>query len=1827
MKPSKSMDSSRMSKTYFSSKLFRGVSTGKPKPLHNLAQLNYLKHNPKTHILDYEDVTAVYTEMKSPKTKQVRYAKNRNKSPDPTQNYASLDPGILSQTLPKKIERHMLPTEQRQILIDHYRKQTELHLTEQSYNNLELIWQHTLSNPAEGEEDEYLKMRNLQKKSANNQQTSEVTGDNMNNAPEKQRSGNLEDESMANENNTTVDKFFKKGAGPDSAYHTLTKQVEYFTNTLKDFYKIISHAQKYYQKAKAQQSHLFHFVSTFVEEVNEIEKMPKKETPNNKLKVCLLNIENKIEELSTEKELIQEQIQQISSLINSSGLAKTTLETVSSPIGFARSMDQSNSRMETHSIINESRVTGSVAFLPEEGKAGTTQKLLEKLKAKTEELKNDVNKLHSQRIEFYKEKTQTRLKSGRRLDSARSTDRLNTSDLEDEITRFDLTYKDSSPHKTTVQGLNSLHINEPSPRAKEYTPTFTLKIDQIKEVHNEDNSMHDNSDMKIASFGKLDQLNDAESLLSSAVVLYAYYFDTLEQLENKITRVLKETKLFQKDFDEVTVSQSTKLLTMQINYCFENLLNEFNQMTKDFKNTRQVFLNDIRGYFITLEELNSSNLLKLNSLKNILTQSYEKLANIEKYCKKFTAFDLTDKRLRKEYDGQVKKFKDALAEDRKTLLFLAEQFQNPFTITKLKPIPEPTPEKLQDLVNRSKMFLRVIFNLQRFPQLEDDFNEKSTKAYSTCKTAGDLTDSLKDFFSNKALLSADKFKEGEDALKNLGALNVKMVALRNELEMISKLTIFSQFIKKPLEISIKLVKKIDITETQLRNTLNKIKESLINDYDRLMDQCEGVENELNGHVKRLIATSQHLNFSAWKANFNAIDALRAELVKLNTALTPYLQEKYPPSVGLLPRPQEKKEQLKAAELRAECLMKMISTGRTLEPEAFFSYFLSLSSANFKKKLSPLYQRVQEEVAEKEKVLAILEKDSELIKRMVTEVMSVLLQLRLLLKKTLETEDKISKEYTIFEDESLGKDFSVPNPSAILELNRDKYPKIVSIINLKSIQHVSDNTNPSIIVEDQEESTDRASYKQAMNPKSSSPSRPITIADHGQMDYPNKMVEFISRLKAIYKAFYNDYIVPSVSNHQIFAEIYNKMNSISTHELELLEKIQIAIFNVQVNRVFYYKEIRPLTRLYKYFNLLNKWSEKLHSLRVAQENMSPCLAAIKKFESLNELRGGVDLHVIKYCQIQEMISNSLELMIDLFQLGNFLNEKEIRVNLSPHVRVERGNVEGFLVIIERKFAEIKKKYLAKKPLVDEETGKLIEKADEFIERVIYLMRTSELKYRALFRRIAEGLSSYEGDFVSYIETSFNLMKEFAEEFEDILTDLGIRAGKSTWIVTVIEGFYQDIILKDLHVFTRLYEESHQVQNFSKEFIEKFINGEILTEKAYKNIELSDPSECDRNSERAAEIIQTLNSFLLNEEVICRPELKNVIVEKVKHMTAMKRVLGTFAIVYSMNRKFNDNITPILESRNPVEIVKSIPKVDSLIADIIKHLSKTIDDSKNVGKIEYGLEFSFDKILKDDVMTFYIDAKHWLKQVKDNLTGVSEFYLELKKKYKNHIIFLREDWISFVKDWVFRYFVRISDKISTIKSDYHEMKERMDNFVEGIETVIKNDKITFLEIIKRVEFFNEHFFTEWFFNSTEERDYGDKLLPTIYKLIRELRQEHLSAERLRSRVSRILENFKNMDQNYNDIARGGMVERLFEGISRWTTIESYYLKHNFKGWIEILNFALNQMILDESNAKEKSEFVNRIQTNERLNIQVQQDCEVFLTPMQKEFLAVVLEWMKK
>lgn len=342
-----------------------------------------------------------------------------------------------------------------------------------------------------------------------------------------------------------------------------------------------------------------------------------------------------------------------------------------------------------------------------------------------------------------------------------------------------------------------------------------------------------------------------------------------------------------------------------------------------------------------------------------------------------------------------------------------------------------------------------------------------------------------------------------------------------------------------------------------------------------------------------------------------------------------------------------------------------------------------------------------------------------MKRISNDVMNVLLQLRFLLKKLFDLQDYVNGMFSKFEDENFHKDsFQIPNPTVLLDYHKERYPDMLQGINKMSMKDIEDKKAPSIIIEDQELGFEKRFSANNPNPysptilgntalktgaKSASVQRSLVQIDHPEAEYPSKMATFIRDVNTVFKNFYNEHLIPRLETHNIFAELYDQLHHVSQNELSILEDIQREVFNVQVNQMFYNKQIKPLTKIYKFFSLLNKYQEKASLLKETLDKMEPCLQAIKGLTCLRNLRGGIEMHILKYNQVQEMISNSLFLISELFNMGFTLNENELKNTLSSHIRVEKGNIDGFLSLLEKRFERVLKGYRHHQEFVEEETN--------------------------------------------------------------------------------------------------------------------------------------------------------------------------------------------------------------------------------------------------------------------------------------------------------------------------------------------------------------------------------------------------------------------------------------------------------------------------------------------------------------------------------------------
>jgi len=343
---------------------------------------------------------------------------------------------------------------------------------------------------------------------------------------------------------------------------------------------------------------------------------------------------------------------------------------------------------------------------------------------------------------------------------------------------------------------------------------------------------------------------------------------------------------------------------------------------------------------------------------------------------------------------------------------------------------------------------------------------------------------------------------------------------------------------------------------------------------------------------------------------------------------------------------------------------------------------------------------------------------------------------------------------------------------------------------------------------------------------------------------------------------------------------------------------------------------------------------------------------------------------------------------------------------------------------------------------------------------------------------------------------------------------------------------------------------------------------------------------------------------------------------KEVQAIKKVLTIFAMVYSMGRKLNDNLTALIELKSLPETYEKVVSLDKTLVDIVNHLFRELEGAKILDK-EPGmlvLGINLEAILRTEILMFYTQCKKCINHLMDYLSGIAEFYEELKRKYKNQVLLLRDDWVDFMKEWVSTYFVTLGKKVHAIDVDYPEFKERLQQYLRQLEAQIKTNKYVFLETMKRVEYLNEYFFNEWFFNFTdEEKGVADKMLPRMKKLIKNIRQpKYKTAARLRQKLKKMSDLVERCDRCIKELANRNFIKTAFDGIKGWNVVAEYHGRKNIGSWKQLIEFALAEIVSGEDKHQPAQNKKEKHETIEALYLCAEKQLECNLTEIQKDFL---------
>jgi len=333
---------------------------------------------------------------------------------------------------------------------------------------------------------------------------------------------------------------------------------------------------------------------------------------------------------------------------------------------------------------------------------------------------------------------------------------------------------------------------------------------------------------------------------------------------------------------------------------------------------------------------------------------------------------------------------------------------------------------------------------------------------------------------------------------------------------------------------------------------------------------------------------------------------------------------------------------------------------------------------------------------------------------------------------------------------------------------------------------------------------------------------------------------------------------------------------------------------------------------------------------------------------------------------------------------------------------------------------------------------------------------------------------------------------------------------------------------------------------------------------------------------------------------------------------------------MGKSLHDKMADLYITKDERAIIDKLFEIELMVDDMTKHLAKTTEECKQIMKdFDDGLNINLEKVVKEEIYGFYVDLKAWLKQVRLNLLEVVDFYADLKKKYKGEVLLLRDDWVSFIKDWLANSFISVSRDLKPLNSGYQEFKEKSENFLQETQKNVMTTQNHFKEIVEMVQVINDTFLLEKFFVCLEEgKEVTDKVSLEITKVVNRIKVENFEWWELREKYRSIIETAEQIDRSIKFLNQNKMLNVLFSGgIKSWDVLQDYYKSRSIGIWLDLLEFAELELALDPSDELKKSQFRDKVQTLEGLYLYAEQELKCQLNPKQKEFLGGMYEWIKK
>ena len=627
--------------------------------------------------------------------------------------------------------------------------------------------------------------------------------------------------------------------------------------------------------------------------------------------------------------------------------------------------------------------------------------------------------------------------------------------------------------------------------------------------------------------------------------------------------------------------------------------------------------------------------------------------------------------------------------------------------------------------------------------------------------------------------------------------------------------------------------------------------------------------------------------------------------------------------------------------------------------------------------------------------------------------------------------------------------------------------------------------------------------------------------------------------------------------------------------------------------------------------MNKWNEKLQFIRAFNKKIKKISELLQNFKIEGiDLRLSVMIQFLKCKEFHERMEHTSNIILSIFDLGIWLNEKNLLDKFNKGIRIKNfDNLQNFLKDLEKKMSDLKilhygnqERFLGFKSVI-----RLYDSIELFIFKLIDFMKMIDKNYEDINQKLNKAFHKYQHKVYlsDYLESVCMKLEEFNNAFVTSTHELeqfidsdhnnthiksSISLSDSNYIIKILYSFREEVLMKDGSRLSQISINVREFEEFIQSIKENFIRKDILSEKVYKNLDKLNTSHLQNESDTCARFIAKMNEFISYEEVSPRIGLKESLTYSLNSLQYCKKVLDMFIVIYTKGEKYLKILEDLLWKNEITRIAERLNIFEIELYDIINVLSKVYEESKNLKIFEdYEYEISLEKVIKDEVISFYIDNLQWKNEICISLQTMLDFYDELKEKFESKGIFINEDWIKFIRKYINIDINLFKWNIASIKN-IKTVNDRMETFITTFNytyAIKKRKEIS--DVLDNICYINETFLTDWFFSSKDVinvnnrikiEGFCDKILLKVDRLQRKMCKQKLTLDKISHKLNKLhdkLYRIKDALKFLND--KDTIKSAGFKEIDRLNFIEGYFVNTKMDNWRYIIQILIEKVFIIE------------------------------------------------